>query len=117
MSLLQNSEDKGLTNHDQIADVVKDIEDVVDFFRDLAAREVRVFGEGVSNSTDGTLRVLLNSSFRDLCEYLDAMKEVLFRLRNKGHVTDDQYSYLVRYFEALRELHRLLYGYLDRVYL
>jgi hypothetical protein len=116
MSILASSYSKGLLDDQQIKQAVNDLDALVDFYRDLSRRQAKLVGEGVSiprNMSDGGLKAELDMSFEQLCRYLDSMAEILFRLRNKGHIGQEQYQWMVRYFDSLRQLHREVYNYLS----
>lgn len=102
---LNNSVKQGITSEDEVNDVLKDLDNVFRFFRNLSLRERKVFTEGVREETDSSLKTELERSFESFCEYLDLMLETLKRLRNSGHLSDDQYQSLKRNFEQFRNLH------------
>ena len=106
VTLLATSTKDGLVTDEQADEVMKNLQDVVAFFKDLRSREVRVFSESVRLSSDSTLKVHLDRSFEEFAQYLDTLREILFRLRNHGIITDERYQWAQEYFETLRELHR-----------
>jgi hypothetical protein len=111
---LAGSLESGMTTRDQVNDISQSLNDLTAFFRDLVQRETRVVVEGVANASDTELRYELDVSFREMCEYLEYMDEILFRLQNHGHLEHSQYLRVRNCFDFLRQLHREVFGYIDR---
>ena len=116
-SCLSDSHGRGVISDDELKEVSKEIDKLTDFFRQLSDREKKLFNEGVKQETDTGLKSELENLFGFFCQYLDVIIEVLFRLRNSGHISDDQYQRLVRSYESHRQIHRKVVSYLDTLYL
>lgn len=115
---VETSERDGLVSADERKDITKDLNRVYSFFQDLSKRERKVFLEGdLRTQTDNSLRSDLDRLFYGFCEYLDSMNEILKRLRNSGHLSNDQFESLVNRFEGFRSLHRRVTLYLHDLYL